>query len=177
SLGDGNRHADLDVVAVALEYGMRLHPQRDVEIPRRHPHRAGVSFARDAQPRAVLRARRDPHFDRLVPQHAAVTMAGGAGAVQRARPRTAGTGQVEFHRTGHLGHVAGPLALRAGNRPAAGRRLGPVAGFADLLMADVQPGLRAADRLPEIDVERVFKIRSALRRGRLFGLGIPAENL
>jgi hypothetical protein len=44
-------------------------------------------------------------------------------------------------------------------------------------MADVQPGLRAADRLPEIDVERVFKIRSALRRRRFFGLGIPAEKL
>src|SRR5260221_4762920 len=86
-------------------------------------------------------------------------------------------GQVEFHRAGHLGHISRALALRAGYRSAAGSGLGPVTGFADLLVTDAQPRLRAADGLPEIDVERVLEVRAALRRGRFFRLRAPAEKL
>src|SRR5262249_41249422 len=83
--------------------------------------------------------------------------------------------QVEFHRTGHLRHISRALALRAGHRSAAGSGFGSMTGFADLLVADAQPRLRTANRLPEIDVERVFEVRAAFRSRRFLGLRASAE--
>ncbi len=50
-------------------------------------------------------------------------------------------------------------------------------GFADFLVRNGQPRLRAADGLPEIDVERIFQVRATLRRRRFFALRVAAEEL
>src|SRR5262249_22723461 len=52
-----------------------------------------------------------------------------------------------------------------------------MAGLADFLMTDIQADLRAADRLPEIDIERVLEIGAALGRRRFFFLHAAAEEL
>src|SRR5262249_51665399 len=102
-------------------------------------------------------------------------MARGADALKPSRARGARAGEIELHRASHLRDVPGAFALRATHRAAARSRLGSMTGFADLLVADVQADLCAADRLPEIGVERVLQIRAALRCGRLLGLTAPAE--
>ena len=49
---------------------------------------------------------------------AAIAVAGGAGVLQLAVAAAARAGEVELHGAGHLGHVAGAVALRTGDSPA-----------------------------------------------------------
>src|SRR5260370_28538298 len=81
-LGDGNRHFDLDIVSVAVEERMLLYARRDVEIACRSAQRAGIAFARNPQPRAVLRPGRNVDGYRLGARDAPVAMTGGAGVLQ-----------------------------------------------------------------------------------------------
>ncbi len=90
-------------------------------------------------------------------------MARRAGVLKPAFAAAARAGQIELHVPRHLLHVAGSVALRAGDRT------GFVAARAVALRAlfvagDFDLGLRAADGLPEADVEAVFEV------GALFGL-------
>ena len=89
-------------------------------------------------------------------------MASGAGIAQAALAVAARAGEAELHRARHLLDVAGAIALRA-NRRCAAHRAAAVASLADFLARDVEPDLRPADGLPEIDVEAVFEIRAFFR--------------
>src|SRR5260221_7901529 len=87
-----------------------------------------------------------------------------------ARART-----IELHGARHLRTRAGAVALRAGDTTARGRAR-PIACRARFVAGNVQLGLRPADGLPEIDIERVFKIGTLLRFLRLL-LAAAAEEL
>ncbi len=71
-------------------------------------------------------------------------------------------GEAELHGARHLRDVAGPIALRT-NGGRAAHRAAAVAGLADFLARNVEPHLRPADGLPEIDVQPVFEIGAFFR--------------
>src|ERR1017187_2271335 len=60
---DSHRNLDPDVIAIAVEERMLLHPGGNVEIARRRAHSAGVALARHAQAAAAAGARRDADLD------------------------------------------------------------------------------------------------------------------
>ena len=93
-------------------------------------------------------------------------MTGGTNVAQSSLAVAARAGQAELHRTGHLSHLAGAIALRADHGCAA-HRARAAASFANLLAHYIQPHLGSADGLPEIDVQTVFEI------GPLLGYGCP----
>ena len=143
---------------------MRLDADGDVEIARRRAHACRRCLC--PAPAAASRCER-PAGMRTSTVSVRATRPSPSQVGQALRslpvPLAARAGQVELHRAGHLGHVAGAVALRADVTVAAAPSAGAVAGVADFLARDVQPGLRALDRLPEIDVERVLEV------GALFG--------
>ena len=166
----------MNVVAVAAEKGVRLHADRDVEIARRSAHSSGVAFAGHAQARAGLSARRDANLDHFGLRQAAVAMAGGADIAQAALAVAARAGEAEFHRARHLRDVAGAIALRT-NGGGAAHGAGAVAGLANLLARDIEAHLRAADGLPEVDVQPVFQIRALFRTAARLLAALVAEEL
>ena len=85
----------------------------------------------------------------------------GAGILQPAGAVAALAREIELHRARHLRHLSRAIALRA-HRHVAARRPGAMAGLARLLPRDVQLHLRPANGLPEIDIQAVFEIGSAL---------------
>src|SRR6185437_12471059 len=76
---DGDRHFHVDVVAFAAEHRMRLDVRGDVEIAGRRAHGAGVAFARNSEPRAVLRARGNAHVDEFLVGDTSIAVAVRAG--------------------------------------------------------------------------------------------------
>src|SRR5690348_12160932 len=148
---------------------MVLHSGGDVQVARRRSHRSGVSFPGDPQPRAVPRPRRYPYLHRFRVSHASVASACWTGIPQFAAAAATRTGQVEAHRARHLAHVPRALALRTGHFAGTrGVRARTVTGAAHVVARYVDARLRAADRLPEIDVHHVFEIAA------LFRLRLPA---
>src|ERR1039458_370620 len=174
---DSHRNLDLYVVAIAVEEKMLFDLGGDVEIARRGAHGTGVALARHAQAAAAAGARRNADLHRFRACDAAFAAAGGAGVAQLAGPAAARAGEAELHGAGHLGDVAGTMALRAGDSaPAARART--VAGTADFVAVDAELGLGAADGLPEIDIHYIFEIAALLGLGlRLLRASLAAEEL
>src|ERR1017187_2550089 len=174
-----NRHGNLnlDVIALAVEKRMFRHPGGDVEIARGCAHGAGVALARHAQ---AIYTSPDRKSTRLNSSHrcdAAFAAAGGAGVAQLAGSAAARAGEAELHGAGHLGDVAGTMALRAGDFTSAARTRA-VAGAADFVAVDVELGLGAADGLPEVDIHYIFEIAALFRGGlRLLRRALAAEEL
>src|SRR4051812_2517860 len=110
---DRDRELDLDVVTFAMEERVLLDARGNVQVARRRSVRAGVALAGDAEAGAVARAGGNPDFDLFGVGRATVAAAGRAGILEFAAAAALGTGQVEPHRAGHLGHVPGAFALRA----------------------------------------------------------------
>ena len=73
-----HRRAAIEIVAVALEDRVLRHRDEDVEIARRPAIEAGLAFARKADARAFLDARRDVDGERALLLH----MAGAAAGLQ-----------------------------------------------------------------------------------------------
>src|SRR5712691_148359 len=164
---DAHRHGDLDVVAVAAEKRMRIHAHCNVEIARRSAMGAGVTLARHAQPRTLLRARWNAYLHSFRLRDAAVAVTSGAAVAQPPRAFAARATQAEPHRSGRLRYVPAAVALRADG---VGARTGAcaVASGAHFLAGDVQPDLRSFDGLPEVNTEPVFEV------GTLFRLRLAA---
>src|SRR5262249_53772446 len=90
---------------------------------------------------------------------------------QPARAFATRTREAEPHRSRHLFDMARAVAL--GTRrivPAPSARA--ITNVANFLPRDVEPHLRALDRLPEVDIQTVFEI-AALLRGLLRTLLTP----
>src|ERR1035438_5730626 len=174
---DSHRNLDLYVVAIAVEEKMLFDLGGDVEIARRGAHGTGVALARHAQAAAAAGARRNADLHRFRACDAAFAAAGGAGVAQLAGPAAARAGEAELHGAGHLGDVAGTMALRAGDfAPAARART--VAGTADFVAVDAELGLGAADGLPKIDIHYIFEIAALFRAGlSLLRRTLAAEEL
>ena len=149
---------------------MRLHANRDVQIA------GGAAHCVPALPLPATRRREPvcaPGGMRTSTvsdvRNAPVAVAGGTDVAQ-AGPLPSQRGQVR------LNFIAPPSASRCRCRRIPGKPLSrcpaapaAVAGLADLLARDVQPHLRAADGLPEIDVQAVFEIGALFRAGRRLG--------
>src|SRR5436190_1576211 len=63
---DGDRHLAMQVVMVALEYGVRLDVDLHVEVSRRAAVHAGLAFAREPHAVAFVDAGGDLHGERLL---------------------------------------------------------------------------------------------------------------
>src|SRR5260370_1697706 len=101
-------------------------------------------------------------------------MAGSAAVAQAARSVAARAGEAETHRARRLRDAAATVGFGA-DRVRAALGAGAVAGGADFLARNVEPHLRAFDRLPEIDAEPVLQIVALGGLGRF--LGAVAEPL
>src|SRR6185369_9914170 len=89
---------------------------------------------------------------------AAVPVALRTAIPQSARTLAAGASETEAHRAGHLRHVPAAIAFRTGSV-----RTGAVTCRAGLLAIHAQANLRAADGLPEIDIQAILEIGTFLR--------------
>ena len=168
---NGHRHLHFNIVALAHKQGVLFHSNRDVEVTRRAAHRSGIAFARDPQTAAVSGARGDAHLHLLRPHHAPFALATRTGIRQAAFSLATGTRHVEAHGTRHLRHFARAGAVRTGAAARSTATSGT--GFAGLVTVDGQPDLGSFDRLPEIDVEGVFEVRTTF--GHAFGLAAAEE--
>ena len=93
---DGDRHFHVDVIALAAEDRMRLDVGGDVEISGRRTHGAGVAFAGNAQPGAVLCAGRDPDFHELFVRDSAIAVEAGQAFLMRPLPLQRGQVRLNF---------------------------------------------------------------------------------
>src|ERR1051326_2740206 len=131
-LGDGHGNFDFNIVSVAMEERMLLHPRGDIEIAGRRALGAGVAFARNSQPRSILRAGRDVDSHSLRARDTSIAVTGRARVLQLSFAAAARAGEVEFHGARHLRNRSGAAALRAGDGTA-GRSACPVARRADFV--------------------------------------------
>src|SRR5579875_426220 len=176
-LRNRQRHLDVDVVSIALEEWMLLHANCDIKVARRPARHAGISLPRYPQPRPRRHALRNPHLYRVRPRHHALAPARRACVLQPPRSAAARARQVELHRPRHLRHRSRPIALRT-DRHIISSRTRAVARLACLLPRDIQLHLRPSNRLPEIDVQPILEVRSALRlRSALPGAAAIVEKL
>src|SRR2546427_9109428 len=88
-------------------------------------------------------------------------MTGGAGVLQLPFAATARAREIELHGARHLRNRAGAVAQRAGDRPAGGLSRA-IACCADFVAVGVEFFFRAADGVPEGDVERVLEVGTLL---------------
>src|SRR5690606_26087216 len=110
--------------------------------------------SRYAQPRAGLRPRWNAYVHSLRMRHAPVSVTRGACVLELAGPAAPGTREVEPHGARHLRNVPCTVTLRAHHSPSA-RQSRSIARCADILPADAQLHLRAADGFPEADAESI----------------------
>ncbi len=111
-----DRYFEQNVVALALEQRMIFHVRCDVEIARRRSHGPRIAFARHAEARTILRARRNAYLNRFGMRQPSVAMAGGTGILQPPFAIAARTREIELHVARHLSHVARAIALWTGDR-------------------------------------------------------------
>jgi hypothetical protein len=83
-LDETHRHFAKQIVAVALEEGMGLDMEHDVQIARRPAAKTGFAIAGGAQPRAGVHAGGNAQFDFRRPIASTVTAAGPAGPFEDA---------------------------------------------------------------------------------------------
>src|SRR4051812_9099147 len=165
-LGDGDRHLDLEVVALGLEDGRLVHVRDDIEVAGRTAAQAGLALAGQADARTLLHARGDVHAVALDLPQAALARAGRArllddgarAATARARPR-------DGEHALALGLDAAAVAHRADLRLRAGARAGAAARGAGGVRGDRDRDLRALDGLLEGQRDRRLEVLAALGGG------------
>src|SRR4029077_9663088 len=151
-----DRHFCVDVVAAALEEGMRPYLHAQIQIARRRTHRSRVSFTRTAQPRAVGQSRRNPQVDGSRATHAPFPAAGLAWRANLSGAAAARARNVETHLAGGLLDGSAAVANRAGLRRY--DRARAVAGFAGIEPRHLQLLYRPAHGIPKITCYRVFQV-------------------
>src|SRR5690606_8298144 len=77
--GHGDRHAAVEIRAVALKEAVRPDRQEDVEVARRRAAHPGLAFAGQANPGAVLDSRRNVYLQGLLAMNATGPAAAFAG--------------------------------------------------------------------------------------------------
>src|SRR5262249_42471764 len=126
-----DRHAAMQIGAVALEEHVRGEREENVEIAVRPAAHAGFALAGETDARAVLDSGRDIDRERALARHAA-----GAGAIRTrivdhlAAALTGHAGALEREEALLMTHLAGAAAGRTGLRLRAGLRAGAGAGLA-----------------------------------------------
>src|SRR5262249_28018921 len=126
-----DRHAAMQVRAVALEELMRRERKENVEVAVRPAAHAGLALAGEANARAVLDARRHAHRERALAHDAAGARAARTWIVDHLTASLARhTGALEREEALLVAHLAGAAAGRAGLRLRAGLGAGAGAGLA-----------------------------------------------
>ena len=159
----GDRHAAIEVGAVALEEGMRLHRQENIQIARRPAAHARLALAREADAGAVLDAGRHIDRERALHRLAARARAGRAGIVDDlAAPLTGRAGALDGEEALLRAHAAMAGAGGAGLGLGALLRARAGAGLAGRGGRDFQRGGLAVIGLLERDLHIVAQVRTAL---------------
>ncbi len=126
-----DRHAAMDVGAVALEEAMRLHREEDVEVAGRAAAHPRLALAREPDARAVLDAGGDGHRQHLLLARAALAAALAAGILDDAAGAMAGgAGALDGEEALLRAHPPVAIAGGAGHRLRAAGGAAAVAGFA-----------------------------------------------
>src|SRR6185312_5570324 len=158
----GDRHAAMDVGAVALEDAVRLDREEDVKVARRAAAHAGLALAGQADARAVLDAGRNVDGQRLLLAHAALAAAVPARILDDAAGAVAGgAGALDGEEALLRPDAAGAVAGRAVDRLRARRRTAPAAGVARRQRRHAHIRLLALEGLLERDFEIVAQVVAA----------------
>src|SRR5580692_7141860 len=170
-----DRNFGVQIVAAAFEERMRLYVHAQIQIAWGRAHGSCVAFARDADAAATGYASGDAHVDRFGAAQTAFAAARWADLANFAGAAAARAGNVEFHFAGSL--LDGPRAVagRAGLRGADGARA--VARFAGVEARDGQFFDGAADGIPKVDFDLIFKIAARLVFRFLAAAAPAAEKL
>src|SRR3984885_14348909 len=162
-LNHRDRHAAIEVGAIALEERVRLYGEENIEIARRTAAHPRLALAGQADASAVLDTGGNVDRQRTLPRHAA-----GAGAfVARIFDRlpaavTRGAGALDGEEALLRPHPPVAAASLAGYRLGAGASAGAGAGFARHRRRHADAGGLAAKRLLERDLEVVAQVGAAL---------------
>ena|SRR5438067_1368297 len=148
----------MDIVTFAMKYRMLFDAHNDVQIARRAPTTPGIALSRNANPLTVARSRFDTDFEGLGDTQQPLTVAIGALILNLSGSMTTRAGHVELHPTAGLSDLSAPFAFRTG-LPGANRSRS-LANWTHVLAGNTQAQHSAANRLPESNVDLVFKIGS-----------------
>ena len=171
------RHAAVDVGAVALENFMRADADMDVEIARRCALRPGLALAGQPDAGAVLDAGRNRHLQRPLALHGAAAVADLAGVLDHPAGAAAGrAGPLDQEETLLRPHLALAAARRAGRVVAdLVLRAGAVAHLALHPGRDPELHLGAAERVGEVDLHLGAQVRAAAGAAAAAAAGHLAE--
>src|SRR5208283_3746590 len=164
----GLRHVErnraVQIVFVAFEESVLAHLEEHVQIARRTALRAGLAFAGQAQPRAIVHAGGNVDLQFALPLPVALAAALAAGvANDLAGAAASGTGAANAEEALLVEHLAAAVAGGAGGRPAAGLRARSMAPAAGLHPRHLDIGAHAEQRLFERNFQIVAHVLAALR--------------
>src|SRR5262249_42218360 len=155
------RNRSVDIVAVAPKHRMLAGADNDIEVARLTAVRPGVTLSRDANALTVPRTRLHPHFERLRVLHDSFAVADRTRGLGLARAIAGRTRHVELHAPAGLRNMSFAAARGASPRRAHYTVASAVAASIEVLDVDLHH--RAANRVPETDVDLVFEIAARLR--------------
>ena len=136
---------------------------------------AGIALARQPDPLPIARTGLMRTSTVSVRRHRSLAVASRAFVLQLAGAATPRAGDLEFHASTHLGHLAGALTFRTGTAAGAGFSFTCGTGF---LPHYLDTRHAAADRCPKIYRDLILQISSWLRPWLLLSLGKHAgENI
>src|SRR5919204_1247288 len=168
SLREGDRQLVEDVAPFALEEGVGLDLEHDVEVAGGTAFGAGLAFAGEANLLPAVDARRDLHGQLARLAHTALSMAGVAGRADDATLAVAAPTRRHVHELAEdalldAPHLATTFALRADGRLRVGLRAAPLADAARFEARDLKGLLGAEDSLLERDREVITQVGAPLR--------------
>src|SRR5215472_6522900 len=146
-LGEGNRYRAVEILAFALEEGMRLHSQHDVKIARRRAVRTGIALLLIADSGAVFHAGRHRNIHGTLAHHPGFSAALAARIGDyMACPLAGGTGSCDRENALLIPDLSVTAASRACRRPPAAGRATAVTLLARLVTTHLDLCLLAEGR-------------------------------
>src|SRR5262249_29601525 len=151
-LGHGDGDHAVQIFAIALEEGVLLHMQDDIQVAGRAGVMSGLALSGKAHARAVLHSGRDFELKRLLHHNAALAPAllagigddGACAAARRARARDAEEALL-------VAHLSAARALRTSGRRLPCRRAGAVTVGASFVTSDFDFGLDSEGGFLELE--------------------------
>ncbi len=158
-----DRHAAIKIRTLALEHGMRLEGQENIEIAGRAAAHAGLALTGEANARAILNASGNVHFERSLAREAAGAAASGTRRFDyRAATLAGGTGTLDGKETLCMTNAAGARACAALDRFGTRLRAGAGAGLAGHVGRKADLCGLAAIRFVERNFQIIAQIGAAL---------------
>ncbi len=162
-LGEGDRHGDGHVVAIAPEHRVWLDVHPHVEVARRAVVTTGCSLALEPDRLAVADAGRDAHLDHAGPGRDAGARAGRAGRVdEHAPPAAVRAGPAEGEEALVVVEHAASVAVGTDPRRGAWRGARPLAVGARHLAHQVHRRGDALDAVEELEVQVGLEVGATL---------------